>query len=98
MWVLVGDGIAPEQQGVASGVAATAQQVGAALGLAVLVMVAAAPLTGLHDAGDEAWRQANALGLQDAEWGAALLALLALLVCAAMARPTRAAAGVAAPV
>ena len=98
MWVLVGNGIAPEQQGVASGVAATAQQVGAALGLAVLVMVAAAPLTGLHDAGDEAWRQANALGLQYAEWGAALLALLALLVCAAMAKPARATAGVASPV
>lgn len=96
MWVLVGEGIAPGQQGVASGVAAMAQQVGAALGLAVLVMVAAAPLAGLHNVGDEAWHQANARGLQYAEWGAALLALLALLVCAAMARPERAAAGVAA--
>ena len=86
MWVLVGEGIAPAQQGVASGVAATAQQVGAALGLAVLVMVAAAPVAAVDGADSAALLQATAHGLQYAEWGAALIALLALLVCAAMAR------------
>ena len=89
MWVLVGEGIAPQQQGVASGVAATAQQVGAALGLAVLVMVAARPVAQLRAAGEvsaQALGQANALGLQHAEWGTAVIALVALLVCAAMGR------------
>lgn len=87
MWVLVGEGIAPQQQGVASGVAATAQQVGAALGLAVLVMVAALPVAQLQATGSvnaQALQQANALGLQNAEWGTALIALVALLVCAVM--------------
>jgi MFS family permease len=87
MWVLVGQGIAPARQGVAAGVAATAQQVGAALGLALLVMLAAAPLAGLEGVGAETIRQANALGLQHAQWGAAGLALLAWLVCATMAKP-----------
>lgn len=87
MWVLVGQGIAPARQGVASGVAATAQQVGAALGLALLVMLAAAPLAGLEGASAETLRQANAQGLQHAQWGAAGLALLAWLVCLRMARP-----------
>ncbi|MFC3217087.1 MFS transporter [Comamonas sp. JC664] len=41
-----GPGYCAGAQGVASGVAATAQQVGAALGLALLVMLAAAPLAG----------------------------------------------------
>ena len=87
MWVLVGEGIAPQQQGVASGVAATAQQVGAALGLAVLVMVAALPVAQVQATGSvnaQALQQANALGLQNAEWGTALIALVALLVCAVM--------------
>lgn len=89
MWVLVGEGIAPQQQGVASGVAATAQQVGAALGLAVLVMVAAVPVAHLQasgTAGAEALQQANALGLQYAEWGTAVIAAMALLVSTAMGR------------
>ena len=89
MWVLVGEGIEPQQQGVASGVAATAQQVGAALGLAVLVMVAARPVAQLQATGSasaQALQQANAQGLQNAEWGTALIALLAVLVCAAMGR------------
>lgn len=89
MWVLVGEGIAPQHQGVASGVAATAQQVGAALGLAVLVMVAAVPVAQVQATGSasaQALQQANALGLQNAEWGTALIALVALLVCALMGR------------
>ncbi len=87
MWVLVGEGIAPAQQGVASGVAATAQQVGAALGLAVLVMLAAAPLAQLPaGATAAATHQANAWGLQYAEWGAAAMALLALMVAWRMGR------------
>ena len=40
MWVAAGLGIRPAEQGVAAGMASTSQQVGGALGLAVLVSVA----------------------------------------------------------
>ncbi len=95
MWVVAGQGVAPQRQGVASGIAATAQQVGAALGLAVLVMVATAPLAGLAPAAADsadAVREATARGLRRAEWGAALLALLGFLVSALMLRTPRAGA------
>ena len=82
MWIVAGQGIAADQQGVASGIAATAQQVGAAVGLAVLVMVAAVPVAGLSgmSADAAAVRIATANGLQYAEWGAALFALVGLVI------------------
>lgn len=40
MWVAAGLGIRPGEQGVAAGMASTSQQIGGALGLAVLVSVA----------------------------------------------------------
>lgn len=40
MWVAAGQGIRPGEQGVAAGMASTSQQIGGALGLAVLVSVA----------------------------------------------------------
>ncbi|MBV9023631.1 MAG: MFS transporter, partial [Streptomycetaceae bacterium] len=40
MWIIVSSGVAPEDQGVASGLASTTLQVGGAIGLAVLVAVA----------------------------------------------------------
>lgn len=96
MWVLAGQGIDAGRQGVASGIAATAQQVGAALGLAVLVMLATAPLLALQGgqalpAG--ALDEATARGLQHAEWGAALLALLGLAIAARMRVPRQSEAG-----
>ena len=69
MWIVAGRGVPAAQQGVASGMAATAQQIGGALGLAVLVMVANA------DAGAAGSPSALA-GLVRAEYGAALFALL----------------------
>ncbi|SDZ20284.1 Predicted arabinose efflux permease, MFS family [Delftia lacustris] len=84
MWVVAGQGVVAAQQGVASGIAATAQQVGAAMGLALLVMVATAPLAGIT--APDALREATARGLQQAEWGAALIALLGWVVSAAMRR------------
>ncbi|CAB5712189.1 Spectinomycin tetracycline efflux pump [Delftia tsuruhatensis] len=89
MWVVAGQGVAPSQQGVASGIAATAQQVGAALGLALLVMVATAPLAWLPLAETttaDAVRDLTAKGLQNAEWGAALMALLGWVVSVGMGR------------
>ncbi len=89
MWVVAGQGIRPEQQGVASGIAATAQQVGAAVGLAVLVMVAAAPLAHLAGSGSDPQLllQATARGLQHAEWGSVVFALLGWVLSALMAKP-----------
>ncbi|MEV0086557.1 MFS transporter [Saccharopolyspora sp. NPDC050642] len=40
MWIAAGTGVAPVEQGVASGMASTAQQVGGAVGLALLVALA----------------------------------------------------------
>ncbi|MBF5007361.1 MFS transporter [Diaphorobacter caeni] len=94
MWIVAGQGIEPERQGVASGIAATAQQVGAALGLAVLVMVATSPVAALGDGAAEAPArlQAVARGLQHAEWGAALFALAGCLITLKMKRQPRRAA------
>jgi MFS family permease len=91
MWVIAGQGVAPERQGVASGIAATAQQVGAALGLALLVMVATAHQADTATAA--AVQDMVALGLRRAEWGAALIALLGLVVASRMQRAPRSVAG-----
>jgi EmrB/QacA subfamily drug resistance transporter len=40
MWVVAADGVAPAEQGVASGMASTTMQIGGAVGLAVLIAVA----------------------------------------------------------
>uniref|UniRef100_UPI003F4946ED MFS transporter n=1 Tax=Nonomuraea bangladeshensis TaxID=404385 RepID=UPI003F4946ED len=47
MWIAAASGVAPEEQGVASGMASTALQVGTALGLAVLIAIATEDVTGL---------------------------------------------------
>ncbi|MFE1958620.1 MFS transporter [Streptomyces sp. NPDC059479] len=46
-----GSGVAPQEQGVASALASTSQQIGGAVGLAVLVAVANAPLNGESSTG-----------------------------------------------
>jgi MFS family permease len=54
LFASAGSGVAPHEQGVASGVAETAKEIGGALGLAVLVAIvtgATDPLHGLHVAG-----------------------------------------------
>lgn len=89
MWIVARKDVPAEQQGVASGIAATAQQVGAAVGLAVLVMVAAAPVAGVSASGADAAEllAATGRGLQNAEWGAALFAVLGVLIAAGMKKP-----------
>ena len=49
-------------------------------------VTAAAQLRAAGEVSAQALGQANALGLQHAEWGTAVIALVALLVCAAMGR------------
>ncbi|MCP2343849.1 MFS transporter [Actinomadura rupiterrae] len=54
LFASAGAGVAPLEQGVASGLASTAKEVGGAMGLAVFVAIATAssdPLRGLHRAG-----------------------------------------------
>ncbi|MEV4573971.1 MFS transporter [Nonomuraea jabiensis] len=63
LFAAAGAGVAPEAQGVASGLASTAKEVGGAMGLAVFVAVATASsdlLGGLHAAG---WAAAAATAL-----------------------------------
>ncbi|MFI5619663.1 MFS transporter [Streptomyces sp. NPDC051567] len=72
-------GISPEQQGIASGVASTTQQIGGAVGLAVLVAIAN---SGLEGQAGEALRTATTDGLQTAVFiaaaGIAITGLIAL--------------------
>jgi EmrB/QacA subfamily drug resistance transporter len=72
-------GVAAEDQGIASGIASTSQQVGGAVGLALLVAVANAGLDGL---GGQAFRAATTDGLRTAmsiaAAGIAATALIAL--------------------
>ncbi|WP_447592032.1 MFS transporter [Stenotrophomonas rhizophila] len=72
MWIVAGQGVPAAQQGVASGMAATAQQIGGALGLAVLVMLANAG----RGAGAAGTSPEALQGLVNAQYGAAVFALL----------------------
>jgi hypothetical protein len=63
MFIAAGTGVSDAEQGVASGIASTASGVGAAIGLAVLVLVANSGTDGLTG---EALRVATANGLRAA--------------------------------
>ena len=79
MFIAAGTGVADREQGVASGVASTSTSIGAAVGLAVLVMVSTSGTEGLSG---EALRVASADGLGTAvlavAGGIAAIALVAL--------------------
>ncbi|WP_331770805.1 MFS transporter (plasmid) [Embleya sp. NBC_00888] len=77
MFAAAATGVRPHEQGVASGMASTGQQVGGAMGLAVLVAVAN---SGTDGRTGEALRTATADGLRTAVFGAAAGAVLAVLV------------------
>ncbi|MDE9360403.1 MFS transporter, partial [Pseudomonas aeruginosa] len=72
MWVSAASGVDPPEQGVASGMASMTQQIGGALGLALLVALANAQVRGA-DAASLLASQARGI-----EWVTALSALLAL--------------------
>ena len=63
MFIAAGTGVADDEQGVASGIASTSTSVGAAVGLALLVLVANSGTDGLED---EALRVASSDGLSTA--------------------------------
>jgi EmrB/QacA subfamily drug resistance transporter len=77
MWITAASGVAPREQGVASGMASTAQQIGSALGLAALVALANHGTLGRHGA---ALALATEQGLRAALAGTALVALSGVLV------------------
>lgn len=65
MWIATASGVSPAEQGVASGMASTTQQVGYALGLAIFVAIANA---GVHGLTGDALRVAMAGGIQTAAY------------------------------
>ncbi|WP_225878557.1 MFS transporter [Spongiactinospora rosea] len=85
MWIAAGTGVPAADQGLASGVASTALQVGAGAGLAVLVAVANAGLGGLQG---EGLRVAMAGGMRDAAFVIGAGALPAILAAVALPRRT----------
>lgn len=84
MFIAAANGVADREQGTASGIASTSSGVGAAVGLAILVLVATAGLDGL--AGDPL-RAATANGISTALFVVAG-GILAMLLLAATRCPT----------
>jgi MFS family permease len=84
MWIASASGVVHAEQGVASGMASTTQQVGGAVGLAVLIAVAGA---GLDGKAGEALRVATSDGLRTATLVAAAGTLLGALVALGLKRP-----------
>ncbi|MEW9554946.1 MFS transporter [Nonomuraea sp. NPDC050783] len=76
MWIAAGTGVRADEQGLASGVASTALQVGTAVGLAVLVAVANHGIGGLAG---QALRAASAEGMRTAVFVMGAVVLTAVL-------------------
>lgn len=94
MWIAASAGVSPREQGVASGMASTTMQIGAAVGLAVLVAVANSGLDGMSG---NALRAGLADGLGTATYIAAGGIVLGALVALTLGeRPSRAPLGFAA--
>ncbi|MER5433848.1 MFS transporter [Streptomyces sp. NPDC002588] len=79
-------GVDPMEQGIASGMASTTQQIGGAVGLAVLVAIANSGLGGLHG---EALRSATTDGLRTAVFVAAAGIALTALVALGLQKPVK---------
>ncbi|WP_258572617.1 MFS transporter [Actinomadura parmotrematis] len=90
MWIAAASGVRTDQQGIASGMASTAQQVGGAVGLAVLVAVANARVGGLTG---QALRHAEAGGVRAAVYLAAAGIAAGALVALTLRRRTAPGAG-----
>ncbi|WP_436774156.1 MFS transporter [Yinghuangia sp. YIM S09857] len=78
-------GVQAEDQGIASGVASTSQQIGGAVGLALLVAVANSGLEGLND---EALRAATTDGLRTAVFIAAAGIVATAMTALALRKPS----------
>lgn len=83
MWIAAGNGVAQHEQGIASGMASTTQQVGAAVGLAILIAISTSGLDGL--AGGPL-QSATADGLQTAVYVSAAGLLLGALATLGLRR------------
>ncbi|MFD1956834.1 MFS transporter [Paenibacillus thailandensis] len=77
MWIAASNGVAPEDQGVASGIASTTLNIGNAIGLALLIAIANSGMQGMTG---EALREALAEGNRTAIFLAALGILLGAIV------------------
>ncbi|GIO66055.1 MFS transporter [Paenibacillus cookii] len=77
MWIAASSGVAPEDQGVASGIASTTLNIGNAIGMAILIAVANA---GIQEQSGGALRDALAQGNRTAIYLAALGILLGAVV------------------
>jgi MFS family permease len=85
MFIAAATGVRRREQGIASGVASTGSGIGAAVGLAILVLVAT---SGLHDLTGEALRTATARGISTALFAvAAGIAITLLLALTLRAEP-----------
>ena len=85
MWITTSSGVAHSEQGIASGMASTTLNVGNAIGLAVLVALGNAGLSGLHG---EPLRNGLVQGAQQAFYLAAAGMALGLLVALMLPRMT----------
>jgi MFS family permease len=86
LFIAASKGVPDPQQGVASGIASTGQGVGAAIGLAILVLVANAAT---HGFGDNQSHVATAQGIAHAVYTIAGGILLTLLIVVAFRDPSR---------
>jgi hypothetical protein len=91
MFIAAGTGVADREQGVASSIASTSTSIGAAVGLALLVLIATSGTDGLAG---ESLRIATAQGLRTAVFvvagGIAAIALVALNLKPPAGAPTAA--------
>ena len=85
MFIAASTGVPDRQQGVASGIVSTGSGIGAALGLAFLVLIANAGVTGLAG---EALRIATAEGIARAAYAIAAGIAVTLLIVVAVGKPS----------
>ncbi|RWN48195.1 MAG: MFS transporter [Mesorhizobium sp.] len=81
MWIAAASGVAPDEQGVASGMACTTLNIGNAIGMATLIAIANSHVGGLTG---DALKAAIAYGIQIAFWLAAAGIFVTLLAAFAL--------------
>lgn len=81
MFLAAGTGVAPNDQGIAAAMASTTQQIGSAMGLAVLLLVAAVVADG-----EPSGPEATVAGLRAATFAAAGFTMVGLITASALRR------------